>query len=117
MNCFIRLPRYIFTARHYLTLSFIISSVLLSFAFAQEMNLPKDQIIIGTKVKIQDLSDQEIYEYTLVGSEETDPAMGKISVHSPIAQGILGHKVEDVVEVPLPGGKSKFKILSIVPAI
>jgi transcription elongation factor GreA len=78
-----------------------------------DMNLPKDEVIIGMKVTIKDLSDNEEYEYTLVGSEESDPASGKISVHAPIAQGLLGHKVKDEVEVALPGGKTRFKVLKI----
>jgi transcription elongation factor GreA len=65
------------------------------------------------RVTIKDLSDKEEYEYTLVGAEESDPATGKISVHAPIAQGLLGHKVNAEVEVTLPGGKTKFKILKI----
>ncbi len=82
-----------------------------------DMNLPKGEVIIGMKVTIQDMSDQETYEYTLVGGEESDPVSGKISVHAPIAQGLLGHKKEDVVEINLPGGKSKFKILSVEPSL
>lgn len=82
-----------------------------------DMKLPKDQLIIGMKVKIEDLSDHETYEYTLVGGEESDPAAGKISVHAPIAQGLLGHKLEEIVEIALPSGKVKFKILAIEPAV
>src|SRR4051812_11481452 len=52
-----------------------------------DMDLPKDEVIIGMKVTIKDLSDNEEYEYTLVGAEESDPTKGKISVHAPIAQG------------------------------
>ena len=81
-----------------------------------DMNLPKDEVIIGMKVTIQD-QDGDNYEYTLVGAEESDPAAGKISVHAPIAQGLLGHKVNEEVLVQLPGGKAKFKILKIEPAL
>jgi transcription elongation factor GreA len=81
-----------------------------------DLDLPKDQILIGTKVVIQDQSDNETYEYQLVGAEESDPSSGKISVHTPIAQGLLGHKKDDVVDVTLPGGATKFKILEIQPA-
>jgi transcription elongation factor GreA len=81
-----------------------------------DMNLPKDQVTIGMKVTIRDMGDKENYEYTLVGAEESDPSQGKISVHAPIAQGILGHKVNDEVDVALPGGKTKFKILKIEPS-
>ncbi len=90
-----------------------ISDRLAGAKIIDDMNLPKDQVIIGMKVTIKDLSDSEEYEYTLVGGEESDPAAGKISVHAPIAQGLLGHKVNAVVEIALPGGTTKFKILKI----
>lgn len=82
-----------------------------------DLNLPKDQVTIGMRVTIKDLSDNEEYEYTLVGAEESDPAAGKISVHAPIAQGLLGNKVNAEVEITLPGGKAKFKILKFELAI
>lgn len=94
-----------------------ISDRLAGAKIIDDMNLPKDQVIIGMKVTIKDLSDNEEYEYTLVGAEESDPASGKISVHAPIAQGLLGHKVNAEVDVILPGGKSKFKILKIELAL
>lgn len=78
----------------------------------EDLNLPKGEVTIGMRVSIKD-SDGDEYEYTLVGAEESDPAAGKISVHAPIAQGLLGHKVNEEVEVVLPGGKTKFKILKI----
>ena len=82
-----------------------------------DLDLPKDEVTIGMKVTITDVSDGESYEYTLVGGEESDPANGKISVHAPIAEGLLGHKRNEEVEITLPGGKTKFKILKIEPAL
>jgi len=82
-----------------------------------DMKLPKDQVIIGVKVTIKEMKSSEEYAYTLVGAEESDPVLGKISVHAPIAQGLLGHKVNETVEVSLPTGKTKFKIMKIEPAI
>jgi len=82
-----------------------------------DMDLPKDEVIIGMKVTIQEEGSGDEYEYTLVGAEESDPTKGKISVHAPIAQGLLGHKVNEVVTITLPGGKTQFKILKIEPAI
>src|SRR5882672_8804766 len=52
-----------------------------------DMNLPKGEVIIGMKVTIREMGTADDYEYTLVGGEESDPAVGKISVHAPIAQG------------------------------
>lgn len=78
-----------------------------------DLNLPKDEVTIGMKVTIVEVGTNDEYEYTLVGAEESDPAAGKISVHAPIAEGLLGHKVNEVVPVTLPGGVTKFKILKI----
>ena len=82
-----------------------------------DMNLPKDEVIIGMKVTIREVGTSDDYQYTLVGSEESDPSAGKISVHAPIAQGLLGHKVNEEVDVTLPVGTTKFKILRIEPAL
>lgn len=82
-----------------------------------DMNLPKDEVIIGMKVIIREVGTTDDYEYILVGAEESDPASGKISVHAPIAQGLLGHKVNEEVNIDLPAGKMKFKILKIEPAL
>lgn len=82
-----------------------------------DLNLPKDEVIIGMKVTILEVGTDDEYEYTLVGGEESDPAKGKISVHAPIAQGLLGHKVNEEVLIDLPGGKTTFKILKIESTI
>jgi len=82
-----------------------------------EMDLPKGQVIIGMKVTIREVGTTDDYEYVLVGAEESDPATGKISVHAPIAQGLLGHKVNEEVAIDLPAGKMNFKILKIEPAL
>ncbi|MCG3205158.1 MAG: Transcription elongation factor GreA [Elusimicrobia bacterium] len=83
----------------------------------EDLNLPKDEVIIGMKVTIREIETSDDYEYTLVGPEESDPAAGKISVHAPIAQGLLGSKVNAEVTIDLPGGKTKFKILKIEVAL
>ncbi|MDR1721286.1 MAG: transcription elongation factor GreA [Endomicrobium sp.] len=79
----------------------------------EEQNIDPDKIFIGVKVKIQDDSGGD-YEYFIVDSEEADPSVNKISVQSPLAQGLLGHKVGEIVVVKLPAGKTKFKILRIL---
>ena len=82
-----------------------------------DLNLPKDEVTIGTKVSIREVGTTDDYEYILVGAEESDPSTGKISVHAPIAQGLLGHKVNEEVDVNLPAGKMRFKILKIEPTL
>jgi transcription elongation factor GreA len=77
-----------------------------------EMNIPKDIVAIGTTVTLED-SDGDTMEYALVGEDESDPSEGKISVQSPLAQGLLGKKVKQTVEVALPAGLRQFKILKV----
>ena len=78
----------------------------------EEMNIPKDTVAIGTTVTLQD-SDGDTSEYTLVGEDESDPMEGRISVQSPLAQGLLSKKVKETVEVQLPAGPRSFKILKV----
>lgn len=66
---------------------------------------------VGSKVTIQIDGDQEHYE--IVGATESDPDTGKISVDSPIGRELIGHKVGDEVEIAVPAGVMKAKILEI----
>ena len=52
-------------------------------------------------------------EYQIVGESESDPFNGKISNESPMAKGLLGHKVGEVVEVEVPNGTIKLKIVKV----
>ncbi|NNN06294.1 MAG: transcription elongation factor GreA [Elusimicrobia bacterium] len=80
-----------------------------------DLDVPKDTVAIGTIVTLED-SDGDTSEYSLVGEDESDPAEGRISVQSPLAQGLLGMKVRQTVEVPLPAGPRTFKILKVTRA-
>ena len=75
-----------------------------------ETAVPAGEVRIGATVVLKDLSDGERATYTLVDSAEADFAKGKISVRSPLSEGLLGHKVGETVEVKLPSGPAKFKI-------
>lgn len=72
-----------------------------------------DRVQIGAKVKLEYVSDNDIDEYTIVGSKEADPFSNKISNESPIAKAIIGLKVGDVVSVDSPNGKYDVKIVAI----
>ncbi len=77
------------------------------------INKKKDlsEVSVGDKVTMEIEGDKEVYE--IVGVNESDPASGKISCESPIANSLLGHKVNDRVEFPTPDGKLSCKILKI----
>lgn len=72
-----------------------------------------DKVSIGNSVKIEYVEDGETEEYSIVGSKEADPFNNKISNESPIAQAIIGKKVNDVVTVASPNGEYQVKILEI----
>lgn len=72
-----------------------------------------DEVSIGNSVKLKYIDDDEIEEYTIVGSKEADPFNNKISNESPIAKAILGLKVGDVVAVDSPNGQYKVEIIEI----
>jgi len=73
----------------------------------------KDEILIGATVGLQDLDTDEELEYTLVSGEEADYTQGKISVSSPVGSGLLGHKENDIVEIKIPAGILRYKVLKI----
>ncbi len=75
--------------------------------------LPKDQVSFGATVKVKDLKFDDEEEFTLVGAGEEDYDTGKILVTSPLAQGLVGKKVGDRVEIEVPQGILKFEILEI----
>ena len=75
--------------------------------------IPKDAIYLGAKIELQDLDDNATESFHLVGAGDEDPANGKISVTSPFAKGLLGHKVNEKVEVAVPMGTFRYKVLTI----
>jgi transcription elongation factor GreA len=89
-----------------------IQDKLQSAKIIDDMDIPKDTVAIGTSVKLEDAEGDTI-EYTLVGEDESDPMEGKISVQSPLAQGLLGKKVNAKADVTLPAGVRTFKILKV----
>jgi transcription elongation factor GreA len=78
-----------------------------------ETALATGEVRIGVTVTLKDLSDGDTVTYTLVDVAEADFAQGKISVRSPLAESLLGHKEGETVDVKLPVGFSKYKILKV----
>lgn len=78
-----------------------------------ESELPNDMVSLGKTVKVKDYEFDEEVEYTIVGSAEADPMSYKISNESPVGAALMGKKIGEEVEVIVPGGTNKFKILEI----
>ena len=72
--------------------------------------LSTDAVQIMSKVEMTNLSTKAKMVYTIVSENEANLKLGKISIKTPIAQGILNHKVGDTVEVSIPRGTIKLRI-------
>ena len=76
-------------------------------------DVDKDEVSMGREVTFKELPDEEPETYSIVGESESDPLNGKISNESPMAKGLLGHKVGEEVAIEIPSGMMKVKILSV----
>ena len=86
---------------------------LLENAEIVEMTGRVGTIGIGSKVKVLDLEYNEEADYQIVGSQEANPVLGRISDDSPFGRGLMGHKIGETVTVDAPVGSLQFKILDI----
>ena len=72
-----------------------------------------DKINIGCTVKVFDITFDEEMEFKLVGSTEANSLEGKISNESPVGKALIGAHTNDIVEVEMPSGIMKYKVLEI----
>ena len=78
-----------------------------------ESKIDTSSVQILNKVKIKNTKNNALVEYMLVSEAEADIKSGKISVATPIAKGLLGKKVGDVVDINVPSGVMSFEIVEI----
>lgn len=72
-----------------------------------------DRVDFGSKIKIQNVETNEEFEYTVVGSSESDPMKGKMSNESPIGKAAMGKKKGEQITVKVPAGSVVYKIVKI----
>lgn len=90
-----------------------IENMLKNAVIIDESELKNDVVSVGSKVKVMDYEFDEEVLFSIVGSAEADPMENKISNESPVGSALIGKKVGDVVEVQVPDGVNKYKILDI----
>ena len=78
----------------------------------EQAKLEEQILKLDEKLRKAVIIDEEV-EYVIVGSAEADPFEGKISNESPVGKALLGARVGETVEVQVPDGVSKFKVLEI----
>ncbi len=72
-----------------------------------------ERVYFGARVELETLDAGEVRRYRIVGPDETDAALGLISVDSPMARALLGKRIDDEFDVELPGGRQQFALLAV----
>ncbi len=90
-----------------------LEEVLATARIIDESNLDTSKVLALSYVKIKNKNNGSIMSYQLVSETEADLKAGKISVKSPIAQGLLGLQVGDVATVEVPAGQLELEVLEI----
>ncbi|QDW65897.1 transcription elongation factor GreB [Luteimonas granuli] len=72
-----------------------------------------DAVYFGARVELEDADSGECATYRIVGPDETDAALGWISIDSPLARALLGKRADAEVDVELPGGRRRFALVAV----
>jgi transcription elongation factor GreA len=78
-----------------------------------DTDIPKDKAYLGATVRLRDLDRDEEFDYMLVSDAEADFMENKISVASLIGKALLGHTVNETIQIQVPAGLLNYQILSI----
>ena len=76
-------------------------------------DIPNDVITMNSKFILKDLDSGEEMIYTLVFPEDADINKNKISIYAPMGIAVIGYRIGDIIEWPVPGGKLRIKVLEI----
>ena len=90
-----------------------LQDVIANAKVVDESRINTEQIQMLNKVKMKNLANNSIVEYTLVGESEANFKEGKLAATTPIGRALMGHRKGDIVEVKVPSGIIKFEILNI----
>ncbi len=90
-----------------------LESKLAASQIIDEEQMSSDEVLVGATVQLVDIKSGRELTYTLVAEEEADYSQGMISISSPVGRGLLNHKEGDTVEIKVPAGVLKYKVLNI----
>jgi len=71
------------------------------------------RIVFGATVELEDMDSSDTVTYQIVGDDEADIKLGKISVSSPIARALIGKHAGDMADVQAPGGVRQYEVLDV----
>ena len=78
-----------------------------------ESQIDTETVHLMNRVKVENLTNKMVMEFTIVGETEADFSKGKLAATTPIAKALMGHSKGEVVDAKVPSGIMKFKILDI----
>lgn len=84
-----------------------------NYELIDEENKDLNFVSLGSEVIVKDLKNNQKITYIILDYVESEPDLGKISTSSPIGKALLGKKKGDIVEIRVPAGYLKYKILDI----
>ncbi len=90
-----------------------LQNMVINAKIVDSSQLGTDKVQMLNKVKVENLNNKRVMEFTIVGESEADFANGKLASSTPIAKALLGHGKGETVEAKAPSGIIKFKILDI----
>ena len=90
-----------------------LDNILAGARIIDESNVDTSKVMILSKVLVKNHGSQKNVQYTLVSETEANLKEGKISIKSPIGQGLLGKKIGDIVEVTVPAGTLTLEVVKI----
>jgi transcription elongation factor GreA len=90
-----------------------LESMIANARVIDESKIDRSKVQILSKVKLKNMVTNAVMEYTLVAEAEANLKEGRLAVGTPIAKALMGHKKDEIVEVHIPAGKMKLKILDI----
>jgi len=76
-------------------------------------NMKPDKVVFGSTVTLYDTASEEEITYKIVGEDEADIKLSKISCTSPVGKALIGHKLDDSVKVKVPAGTKEYEIIDI----
>ena len=76
-------------------------------------DIPTDKVYIGAIITLKDLDTEEELKYMMVSPEEANYEENKLSIFSPIGKALMGHSLDEELEIKVPAGVLKYKILNI----
>lgn len=91
----------------------LLSGKIASARIIDESKIDTSSVQMLNKVTIRNKMNNATMQYIIVSEPEADLKLGKISIQTPIAKGLMGKKIGDVVEIQVPSGKMLFEIIDI----